>query len=214
MNHNFPASPASALVAFGLTIALLGCGAPFSSAPGAGGAGGEGGSGSGSSSGSNVTSSGGPSVACGAGDSCGQGFVCFNPGCDTQGASGVCKPVGVSAAADPVCGCDGVTYWNSRLAAASSQPIRAEAACTGVTTAKRCSGEGTACNHGQGEVCAFPQSLCSNAATDMGSCWALPPTCDGATTNARRCEGGNTGCENLCEMIRSGKAFRDDGGGC
>ncbi len=208
MNHKFPTSPGSALVAFGLAIALVGCGAPFSSA--AGGGGGDGGSGG---SGSTVTSGSGPSVACGAGDSCGQGFVCFDAGCGAKGSAGVCKPVDASATAEPVCGCNGVTYWNSGLAAASSQPIHAEAACTSVAMAKRCNGEGAACNKGQGEVCAFPQLVCSNVATDMGTCWAMPPTCDGATVTARRCEGGNTGCENLCQMIKSGKAFRSEGGG-
>nr|AYM52521.1 hypothetical protein [Aetherobacter fasciculatus] len=209
MNHKFAASPGSALVAFGLTIALVGCGAPFSSATGGGGGGGEGGS----ASGSTVTSGSGPSVACGAGDSCGAGFVCFKPGCDDKGSSGVCKPVAATAEAEPVCGCDGVTYWSSRLAAASSQLIRAEAACTNLAMPKRCSGEGSACNQAKGEVCAFPQLVCSNVAPDMGTCWAMPPTCDGASTTARRCEGGNTGCENLCQMIKSGKAFRSEGGG-
>lgn len=208
MNHEFPASPGSALAALGLAIALVGCGAPFSSASGAGGGGGDGGAGGGST----VTSGSGPSVACVAGDSCGAGFACFNPGCGAQGSTGVCKPVGAVATAEPVCGCDGVTYWNSRLAAASSQPILAEAACTTLLMAKRCSGEGAACNKGQGEVCAFPQLVCSNVAADAGTCWAMPPKCDGTTTTARRCEGGNNGCENLCEMIKSGKAFRGEGG--
>lgn len=204
MNHDIPSSSSigSALAALGLAIALAGCGAPFSSTPGTGG-GGAGGAGGGSS----ATSSSGAGVACGADDPCGDGLFCFAPSCGAQGATGTCKPVSSSPAAGPVCGCDGVTYWDDRLGAVSHRLIRAEAACAENDDPKRCSAGGSPCDGERGEVCAFSQALCGGAAGGPGTCWVMPESCEGATLQALRCDGGKSGCESLCEIIKSGKAF-------
>jgi hypothetical protein len=207
MNHGIPPAIESALAALGLAVLLVGCGAPFSSPEGAGGAGGGGGV---TVTGSTST---GASLDCDANHACGQGYFCFDAACGLQGAgTGTCQPVETTEAkAAPVCGCDGVTYWNSRLGAASPHSIRADGACPAGEGTKGCSTSG-GCAAEAGERCAYARDTCSSA-LGAGTCWVVPASCSETKVVAKRCEGGSqSSCAKLCDLITSGKAFHDVNG--
>lgn len=113
---------------------------------------------------------------------CGNYFFCQKDSCSE--AMGACEPRPVlgDPNPDPVCGCDGVTYWNDSLrrqfGIASSTP-------------GECSGYARRCNSGEdcgvfGMFCARilpPGHSCDPELypPPEGTCWAVPPRGDGLT---------------------------------
>ena len=104
---------------------------------------------------------------------CPPGWLCEKPGCEAQ--SGVCepRPVFLPPQPAPVCGCDGVTYWND--------DIRRQFGTT-LATLGEC--EATACSCEVGADCMVPYASCSHLISrgeecghGMGACWVLPPKC-------------------------------------
>lgn len=164
----------------------------FDTLPGSGGSSGEltssvGGSSSSSSvtatetSTATVTSTTGmPTEPCGDVYDCGNYFFCQKDSCST--AIGACEPRPVLSDPDPdpVCGCDGVTYWNDSLrrqfGVASS-------------TAGECSEYARRCDSGEdcgafGMFCARilpPGRSCGPELypPPKGTCWAVPPRGEG-----------------------------------
>lgn len=107
---------------------------------------------------------------------CGNYFFCHKESCSA--AMGACQPRPVLSDPnpDPVCGCDGITYWNDsvrrQFGAASSTP-------------GECSGYARRCNSGEdcgafGMFCARilpPGASCGPELypPPEGTCWAIPP---------------------------------------
>jgi hypothetical protein len=105
---------------------------------------------------------------------CGQGWLCEKPGCDAS--SGVCepRPVFLPPEPDPVCGCDGITYWNDAIRRAHGTTLDLlgecrDSACSCEVGAD-CEQEGASCSH-----LVAHDEMCGHGST--GACWVLPPQC-------------------------------------
>jgi hypothetical protein len=159
---------------------------------------------SGASSGSTSSSSGG--VACERPQDCGKNQYCFFAACGTAGA---CRDVPAeSDVKNPVCGCDGVSYWNESIAAASSVSVRSSGPCAGAG-AKTCAlgQQEVAC---QGDArCAAVATICTP--TVSGVCWRIPSKCPKTDEIGRSCKDGK--CDTVCNLMEAHVAFTS-GVGC
>jgi hypothetical protein len=118
------------------------------------------------------------------------------------------KPGGVAPPdEDPVCGCDGVTYWNATLAAQKGASVASAGACSGPAP--------TPC--GPGAPC--PAGLvCSKQVADAtqcspvdatGVCWGIPLQCPLTGRQARACS--DQACQTVCTLAASQNPWFDDG---
>lgn len=124
---------------------------------------------------------------------------------DCGDASGVCerRPAVCGAQAAPVCGCDGITYFNDCLRRTSGVSAAIPGECD--ATAVGCGGPGNA-TCPQGASCARllpPGEPCRPAAP--GTCWRLPTQCEPDTNRADRWDACGPGprCVDTCAAIRS-----------
>jgi hypothetical protein len=181
----------------------------------AGTAGAAGGGGAGGSSGDTYQVSGGAAGAAGSGGAaplpcvadtdCSPGWVCDKPGC--QAPSGLCVPWPAicDPSPKPVCGCDGVTYWNDciRLQSPSHAQLQGPDQC-----------RATACACEVGSDCHVPYASCAHLMAPgemcghgMGACWVLPPTCAPSADSKmwRECKPPDAGpagpCLDTCSAI-------------
>jgi len=138
--------------------------------------------------------------------------------------AGTCEPAPVlcEEEAHPVCGCDGVTYWNDCL--------RRTAAITSMTPGE-CGYNARMCRHGgkgpppgdpddcpPGTFCArllsvpgdvpTPPDLCGP--DTPGTCWALPVVCPDRAGPDRwiACGAPQDICATTCDAIRSGLPYK------
>jgi len=113
--------------------------------------------------------------------------------------AGTCKarPQGCTADVDPVCGCDGVVYSNTCMAAAAGTDISDLGGCTPPTGTFPCGPR--FCTHGT-QYC---EGKTGGAATNPGdyACHTLPAGCGGTPTCA--CISGSAMCGN-CTMSNNG----------
>ena len=121
--------------------------------------------------------------------------------------TGSCKPRPVpSLAFDPVCGCDGVTYWNLATAVDNGMFAKESGVCP-IADATACSTT-KPCKSGRCVFTVPTEGDCS-ADTKNGTCLQAPPgaTCAGSTVggSSRACGGG--GCQSLCEAVRTGQTL-------
>lgn len=139
---------------------------------------------------------------------CPENWRCEKPGC--AATLGTCEPpiVFVPPEPLPVCGCDGVTYWNDA--------VRRQADAT-LDQAGECHDSACACE--VGADCKVPFASCSHlipgdqCGRGIGACWVLPQQCP-STTNAewRECKPPDTGapappCVDMCTAIASEKPY-------
>jgi hypothetical protein len=112
----------------------------------------------------------------------------------------------------PVCGCDGVTYFNDTVAANRfSENVRsASGECTSAQSVK-CNGTSQKCD-GQ-RVCSLglsSENQCMVALINPGACWGLPPTCpaplDGKFTECSN-GGSSMDCRSRCDAIQNEKLY-------
>lgn len=151
-------------------------------------------------------------VACDFADAgCASGEYCDAPNC----TRGTCRPKLPAAqqliTRDPVCGCDGITYWNSSVANSLGMAISDAGVCVG---ARGCGARGgitcpsyAICNREYQE-----QSWCSFADLS-GLCWAMPSNCPTSVSApyAANCSGT---CANQCAIASLGEAWYPVDAGC
>jgi len=116
-----------------------------------------------------------PGLPCSDNDDC-EGWFCEKPGCDAP--TGVCmpRPLFPPPEPEPVCGCDGVTYWNDDIRRWFGRSLDSLGECR--ATARACEFgpdcgvpyDSASCSHlvSPGEGCDY----------GMGTCWVLPPSCE------------------------------------
>ena len=139
-----------------------------------------------------------PSDTCNAAKDCADGFVCEVTTCRGDGRCVAATTFG----AQPVCGCDKLTYAVVQLAKGTvrhaGECLKDEATpCT--VNGNGCSG-GAKCNAPLGD-------LIQCVGNPAGTCWKLQD-CPAAPRSFRTCgAGGGVSCTSACEAVASGKAY-------
>ncbi|MFO0759053.1 MAG: hypothetical protein U0359_21355 [Byssovorax sp.] len=138
---------------------------------------------------------------------CGAGMYCDAPGC----GNGTCKPIPntESGMKDPVCGCDGLSYWSASVAGKHGMSYAQLGAC-GVS--KTCGGfanlkcpAGVSCNY------LLPDAASCKGADLSGTCWVMPAVCEpgiGFGPTTRAC--GEQNCTDACTLIKQEKLYYND----
>jgi hypothetical protein len=146
---------------------------------------------------------------CESDDDC-QGWICDKPGCDAT--AGFCKPYPPFCDPNPrpVCGCDGITYWNDCIRVQSHARLAAteqcfDTACT-CEVASDCNVPYASCGH-----LLPPNAMCGHA---MGACWVLPSECDPAADPKRwhECkppDGATPMCVDTCTAIKTEHSYAE-----
>ena len=108
----------------------------------------------------------------------------------------------------PVCGCDGLTYWNAATARARGMGIATRAACA----------KGVVCGGLIGADCPS-DAICNyrvdskdgcNVSDHQGSCWVMPATCADIVVGAKARACGDLVCGDECKLIKAGVTWYED----
>jgi hypothetical protein len=143
---------------------------------------------------------------------CGDGTFCNRHYCNA--AAGNCEPYPASCADDehPVCGCDGITYFNDCLRRANGVPGSDAEECEAI--ARTCDPVTDPCPAGDNSFCALLSGFGSGGpdckAPTRGKCWVVPPVCpaNGRSDRYDECDGpGSQHCVKTCDAIRSKKPY-------
>jgi hypothetical protein len=167
---------------------------------------------------------------------CARNAFCEKRSCDSVGGSCEPRPIVCEDEASPVCGCDGVTYWNDCLRRVAGVSAMAEGECT--KTALTCGPKGSDPSRPppprdpgdpaeplfgcpEGASCARllpfggtdPTPTADECPRDelQGTCWSLPAVCPSANPGSDRwlpCGVANAPCATTCEAIRSGEPYK------
>ena len=117
------------------------------------------------------------STECADDNDCMPGWLCEKRGCSEPTGACVPWPAFCLPNPAPVCGCDGVTYWNDCIRLRSHARLAAFDQCR--ATACRCD-VGTDCVVPPGTYASCSHLLPFGAMCGRGSgaCWVLPPQCE------------------------------------
>jgi hypothetical protein len=139
---------------------------------------------------------------------CPFGQYCEDNTCGKTMGAGTCKSKISNKIGDmPVCGCDGLTYWNGAMAAGRGMPTQHNVACPGDVDIA-CS-DVTPCPGGNNIYCHKAEKGC--AAVIDGACWVLPGDCNLTTSKVETCPAKD--CVNECDLIKQGGSFDQSCGG-
>ena len=126
---------------------------------------------------------------------------CANNACG-QGGMCLLRPLVCDAVAQPVCGCDGVTYWNDCIRSRSGVSAANPGECT--STAANCT-DPSACPVAGASCARLLPSLSACASPPDGNCWMLPTDCSAANTSEVWTSCADPAlCDSTCAAIRSG----------
>jgi hypothetical protein len=139
---------------------------------------------------------------------CPENWRCEKPGC--AATQGTCEPpiVFVPPEPLPVCGCDGVTYWNDAVRRQADATLDQPGEC-----------HDSACACEVGADCKVPFASCSHlipgdqCGRGIGACWVLPQQCPpSASADWRECKPPDSGappppCVDMCSAIASEKPY-------
>lgn len=152
-----------------------------------------------------------PPASCQSTEDCSPGWLCDKPECLVTAGSCVPWPAICSPNPDPVCGCDGVTYWNDcirlRSEAQRSHPGQCRTTACACETAGDCKVPYASCSHLRA-----PGDMCGRG---MGACWVLPPQCEPSVDSKmwRECKPPDTGppapCVDTCRAIASERPYAE-----
>jgi hypothetical protein len=192
-----------------------GAGASSGAGTGGAGAGGAGTGGAGTGGAGNGGSGGMPPGGCTDDGDCGSTQYCKKASCNA--AEGSCAARGPECRGDtavfqPVCGCDGITYWNTCAIEHEGFNVASMGECTGNNrpTCTRTAG-GDSCPPRDHAHCYRPVEQCGDPSPTMGVCWVLPSECPENEPQTERYCGGTAGsqrCIGLCEVINAENSFR------
>jgi hypothetical protein len=158
---------------------------------------------------------------CSRDDDCRDGEYCEKSECDAPRGRCASSAAFCGADAQPVCGCDGLTYLNECLRVqhgvnlASNGPCRDRAtSCGGRDESDECR-EPAYCVRWFDSSCSFdgPGGGFGGGPGEFegpGQCWIVPAQCDSAPQGGDRyrvCESGPGECLDLCNAIISGRPF-------
>ncbi len=165
------------------------------------GAGGQGGSGGGTS--------GELDAPCTWGNAqCNGGLYCDAGGC----GAGTCQSVLNTAAQqpdyDPVCGCDGIHYFNPTIAQSRGAAISHPGVCN---NAEQLACDKVSAPCGAGLSCSVEVNTVGMCAPTLtaGVCWGVPVACGAAQPMARGCLAPGA-CANKCALIRGQNPWYED----
>ena len=169
--------------------------------------------------GAGMSGSGGMPGDCKLDTDCDDDEYCKKASCD-DAESGHCTALGPQctgddAVFDPVCGCNGVTYWNTCVIESAGFNILAAGECTGnnrPTCTRDEGGAGCPSEYGH-QHCYRPVEMCGDPSPLMGYCWGLPAECPPNEPQTERYCGGTGGemrCIGLCEVLEAENSFRRD----
>lgn len=216
-----------ALVGFNVAVLIAGCGGATdtrffesnvdSAEAGAGGGTTDDGGGTTDASdpdGGSGTSDGGSGCRLTVPSDCKADEFCRVTACATSGGTCTKKPVLTTPppTATPICGCDGITYWDENVAASIGVNKKADGRCT--TGEKTCNGQGKCPS---GSFCNLEVSVCGVGGGQDGLCWGLPSSCPSSSAagvvTARTCNGGGgvTCGTTYCQAVRSERSFSTAG---
>jgi hypothetical protein len=161
-----------------------------------------------------VSEEGGTALRCEDVADCPAGLYCEKPSCDAP--SGVCEPFPIECGDDeqPVCGCDGITYFDDCLRTQNGIAASTAGSCH-LEGASTCAGSMNALCP-DGTVCALLLGTNSSCASfPEGSCWVLPARCPSPDASADTwdpCQAGQMGqgqhCLDTCTAIRMGGVYK------
>ncbi len=152
---------------------------------------------------------GGPGQTCMTDHDCLAIELCARTTCSD--VTGVCarRPTLCDNGLKPVCGCDGVTYWNDCLRKQSGASTSTAGECSGSFAA--CGGvsnmecpTGATCNRlvpGPGNDCNL---------SPVGACWVLPDECPASSSvpPLKGCPPDPPTCTDVCAAIESGNPYQ------
>jgi hypothetical protein len=149
---------------------------------------------------------------------------CEKLNCSDPKGSCINQPVCFNQTPKPVCGCDGVTYWNDCSRQKAGQSSSTVDACSGTAIRCRmdadCGGTDLVCGHLLGSVSACSEGMFGQHGpgpgdpqgnpVPLGTCWSIPDSCDAGTDESRWTEcgaGTPMTCLDTCSALRTGRFF-------
>lgn len=105
---------------------------------------------------------------------------------------------------DPVCGCNGLSFWNASVAATYGTSVHHGGVCS-QDEAVTCSGQSD-CD-ASGANCMLQATSCTTA--PEGVCMVPHDSCELTSLKAKTC---TNGCEKVCKLISDSTPFNSPGG--
>jgi hypothetical protein len=155
-----------------------------------------------------------PVMPCASAYDCKPGWQCEKPSCDAVMGECVPRPF-VFCPPDPapVCGCDGVTYWNDCVRRQTGAQLESVGEC-GVSACP-CDIDSDCADDSEFAVCAhLVQGGDTCHSDEKGVCWVLPPQCKPNATDQpswRECRPPDlppAPCVDTCQAIASGHTYK------
>jgi hypothetical protein len=147
--------------------------------------------------------------------SCPSGQYCSVLDCGNATGTCIARATSLTNIESPVCGCDGVSYWNATLASAAGVSLSGTPGECPRGVAKTCMAKGGC---GLDLVCDLEVTSIAQCAvaSSSGICWAMPKDCPGNISNDRHPCGaiGAGSCMNRCLAIKNQKEFFVDSSNC